>query len=230
MNNYTEDNYLITDGKNYIRLNCQGKYEVVSNFALADFFPKNKALSVLNHSIKKSLKSTFYVAIYTNDKIIPLLASENTVRDGEMKVVAKWMNDYSDEDKKNISRWLNAISGLKNVVSEAMEREEEIEPAIHTLDTIYSELDHYTESKKVNAAKGYCLESIRHRIRNKRRALKIEKQIVQSIVRFLDDNNNKKLAKALETIENKAYAPQILTELFENDDLDSVKRMVESVV
>ena len=63
--------YVITDGAKFVRQDMSGKYNLVSNSAIADFWDSAKvAESILQNSLPKYVSTKYYVAYWENGKFI----------------------------------------------------------------------------------------------------------------------------------------------------------------
>lgn len=207
--------YILTNGTLYLQKNCRGKYNKTSNINLAEiFYSENRAKNVLNN-IKLRNRKGFYVADLDS---LEKVALEVTPRKQTKRVEWKKPNAYLD-------KWKRA-GDLNGIVSEAKQRRDEICCELSEIDSMLSDINHYIESRKFNAAHACKIEVALHKIYTKRRELKNEDTITKTIIDNLKDINFEIVNKAITKLETQKYKPRILSDLFETDDIDAVLQMI----
>lgn len=198
--------YVITDGQRFIFKNHQNKFVPVTSEAMADVYSRKQAEAILNNSLPKALKKVFRV-----EKIDDPPAGIKQVSKEILKT-----NTEKLETADNIQIWRDKIITLNGLANEAAQRKEFLLKQLSTTDQELSDCLHYIEFCKLNAAQGYKAYKMIKERRIRRRTIKNELQIVESILNkkigdsMLDDIN-----AVIEKMDNRTYEPRVLTELFD---------------
>lgn len=169
--------YVITDGSRWIMRNRNGKYVPTSCEALADTFSNKAANNLYNNSLPKALKSIFYIQkIDTPPDNVKQITQSEVENNTEKVMVAE-----------NIQKWINKITDLNGLATDALHRKEELCEELSFIDRELSDINHYIEFCNLNAAQGWKAYKMIKERRIKRRSIKNEIQILNIILdkRFL---------------------------------------------
>lgn len=150
--------YVITDGSRWIMRNRNGKYVPTSCEALADTFSNKAANNLYNNSLPKALKSVFYIQkIDTPPDNVKQITQSEVENNTEKVMVAE-----------NIQKWINKITDLNGLATDALHRKEELCEELSFVDRELSDINHYIEFCNLNAAQGWKAKNIEiiHRVRH----------------------------------------------------------------
>ena len=200
--------YIITDGERFIYENHCGKYVPTHGEAMADLYTKKQAEAIYNHRLPKALKSVFHVEKY--DKHDKLPEGIKPVTQSDMDNTEKVI--VSD----NIQKWLDKISGLNGLDKDALHRKEELLNQLSNIDKELSDLLHYIEFCNLNAAQGYTAYKMVKERRIKRRSIKNELTVVETILtKKISESIIGELMKIVTELDQRTYEPRVITELFD---------------
>lgn len=198
--------YIITDGSRFIYRNHSGKYVPAPSEAMADIYSRRQADSIFNHQLSKALKKVFHIEKY--DKV-PNNVKQVSVKDLENNVEKASIAD-------NIQLWIDRVSDMNGLAVDASNRKDVLLQQLSDIDKEISDIMHYIEFSKLNAAQGYkAFKMIKDR-RIKRRSIKNELNIVEVILsKKFNDSISKEIMKAVENMDKRTYEPRVLKELFD---------------
>lgn len=198
--------YVITDGSRFIYRNYSNKFVPTSSETMADIFSKKQAEAIYNNSLPKALKSVFYVEKYDmppND--IKQVTKEEINKNIEKAIISE-----------NIQIWLDKVSELNGLRSDASKRKEELCKQLSDVDKELSDINHYIEFCNLNAAQGYKAYKMVKERRIKRRTIKNELVIVDAILENkVRDPIIEQIKKIIRNLDDRTYTPRILNELFD---------------
>lgn len=199
-------NYVITDGSRWIMKDRKGKYVPTSCGAMADVYGKKQAECILNNSLTKALRNVFYVEKYdkeTHKEVKP-------VTDKELKDTEKVMVS------ENIQRWLDKISDLSGLASDALHRKEELNQQLSNIDKEICDVLHYIEFCNLNAAQGYKAYKMIKDRRIIRRSIKNELNVLNIILsKKISETATDEINKCVAGMDKRTYEPRVLKELFD---------------
>lgn len=198
--------YVITDGSRWIMRDHNKKYVPTSNEALADVFGNKEANSVYNNNLPKALKSVFHIQkIDTPPKLVKQITHEEVQENTETPSIAE-----------NIQYWLDKLSGLNGLASEALHRKEKLIEQLSEVDKELCDLLHYIEFCNLNAAQGYKAYKMIKDRRIKRRSIKNELDVLSIILgKKLSESVTDEITKAVSGMDKRTYEPRVLNELFD---------------
>lgn len=198
--------YVITDGTRWIMRDRNKKYVPTSNEALADVFGNKEANSVYQNNLSKALKSVFYIQkIDTPPKLVKQITHEEVQENTETSSIAE-----------NIQYWLDKLSGLNGLTSEALHRKEKLIEQLSEVDKELCDLLHYIEFCNLNAAQGYKAYKMIKDRRIKRRSIKNELDVLSIILgKKLSESVTDEIQKAVSGMDKRTYEPRVLNELFD---------------
>lgn len=197
--------YVITDGSRWIMRNRNGKYVPTSCEALADIFSNKAANNLYNNSLPKALKSVFHIQkIDTPPDNIKQITQSEVENNTEKVMVAE-----------NIQKWIDKITDLNGLATDALHRKEELCEELSFVDRELSDINHYIEFCNLNAAQGYKAYKMIKDRRIKRRSIKNELQVVDIILsKKICENATDEIQKAIAGMDQRTYEPRVLNELF----------------
>ena len=198
--------YVITDGTRWIMRDRRGKYVPTSCEALADVFGNKEANSVYQNNLSKALKSVFHIQkIDTPPKLIKQITHAEVQENTETVSVAE-----------NIQYWVDKVSGLNGLASEALHRKEELINQLSEVDKELCDINHYIEFCNLNAAQGYKAYKMIKDRRIKRRSIKNELDILGVILgKKISDSVTDELQKMVDGLDSRKYEPRVMNELFD---------------
>ena len=198
--------YVITDGSRWIMRNRNGKYVPTSCEALADTFSNKAANNLYNNSLPKALKSIFYIQkIDTPPDNVKQITQSEVENNTEKVMVAE-----------NIQKWIDKITDLNGLATDALHRKEELCEELSFVDRELSDINHYIEFCNLNAAQGYKAYKMIKDRRIIRRSIKNELDVLNIILgKKISETATDEIHKAITGMDNRKYEPRVLNELFD---------------
>lgn len=198
--------YIITDGSRFIYRNHSGKYVPTPSEAMADTFGKKQADLIFKNSLPKVLRTVFYVKKYDKPpEHVKQITQEEINKNTEKVMISK-----------NVQRWLDKLSELNGLKSDATKRKEELCKQLSDVDKELSDIYHYIEFCNLNAAQGYKAYKMVKDRRIKRRSIKNELVVVNAILENkISDSITEEIEKIVHSLDERTYTPRILNELFD---------------
>ncbi len=199
--------FVITNGEGtYIRKDgSTGKFVPVRGIKYATQWDSiQKASSVLNNSIAKSIRTGFAVQ---------LIETENTVEKDDSGVrINLCQRDIIDDE---IKVWIDRISAITDLISNSDTRKEELINKLSEIDKEIVDIEHYIEFGNFNAYQGWqCFKMLQNALLQ-RRKYKNEMSVIELIGKCkIDEKSLQALSETVVNIENKCYRPRALPELF----------------
>lgn len=198
--------YIITDGSRFIFRNHSGKYVPVQSEVMADIFNKKQAERILNNSLPKALRTTFYVEKYDKPSESIKQVTEKELENNTEKVMIS----------ENIQKWLDRISDLNGLAKEAQSRKEELIKQLHKIEDELLDIEHYIEFSNLNAAQGYKASKDIKECRMKRRSVKNELLVLDIILeQRVDAIVSEEIHKKIQALDRRTYKPRIRKDLFD---------------
>lgn len=198
--------YIITDGTRWIMRDRKGKYVPTSCEALADVYGNKQANSIFQNSLSKALKSCFRVQkIDEAPKLVKQITQE------EVKE-----NTETPSSSENIQYWVDKVSDLNGLASEALHRKDSLLNQLSIVDQELSDINHYIEFCNLNAAQGYKAYKMIKDRRIIRRSIKNELDVLNIILgKKISETATDEIHKAITGMDNRKYEPRVLNELFD---------------
>ena len=198
--------YIITDGTRWIMRDRKGKYVPTSCEALADVYSNKQANSIFQNQLSKALKSCFHLEkIDKPPELVKQITQEETQENTEKVSIAE-----------NIQYWVDKVSGLNGLVSEALHRKDELVDQLSTVDKEICDILHYIEFCNLNAAQGYKAYKMIKERRIKRRSIKNELDVLSIILsKKISETATDEIEKTLAGMDKREYEPRVMTELFD---------------
>lgn len=198
--------YVITDGSRWIMRNRNGKYVPTSCEALADTFSNKAANNLYNNSLPKALKSVFHIQkIDTPPDNVKQITQSEVENNTEKVMVAE-----------NIQKWIDKITDLNGLATDALHRKEELYEELSFVDMELSDINHYIEFCNLNAAQGWKAYKMIKERRIKRRSIKNEIQILNIILdKKISDTVTNEILESMSKMDKRTYEPRVMNELFD---------------
>ena len=198
--------YVITDGSRWITKNRNGKYVPTTCEALADTFGNKEANSVYNNNLSKALKSCFRVMkVDKPPELVKQITQENVNE-----------NTETPSNSENIQYWIDKVSDLNGLASEALHRKDDLLSQLSKIDQELSDIDHYIEFVNLNAAQGYKAYRMIKDRRIIRRSIKNELDVLNIILgKKISETATDEIQKAISGMDKRTYEPRVLNELFD---------------
>ena len=197
---------MITDGSRWITKNRNGKYVPTTCEALADTFGNKEANSVYNNNLSKALKSCFRVMKVDKPPELVKQITQEKVNE----------NTETPSNSENIQYWIDKISDLNGLASEALHRKDNLLSQLSKIDQELSDIDHYIEFVNLNAAQGYKAYRMIKDRRIIRRSIKNELDVLNIILgKKISETATDEIQKAISGMDKRTYEPRVLNELFD---------------
>lgn len=198
--------YVITDGSRWITKNRNGKYVPTTCEALADTFGNKEANSVYNNNLSKALKSCFRVMKVDKPPELVKQITQEKVNE----------NTETPSNSENIQYWIDKISDLNGLASEALHRKDDLLSQLSKVDQELSDIDHYIEFVNLNAAQGYKAYKMIKDRRIIRRSIKNELDVLNIILgKKISETATDEIQKVIYGMDKRTYEPRVLNELFD---------------
>ena len=198
--------YVITDGSRWITKNRNGKYVPTTCEALADTFGNKEANSVYNNNLSKALKSCFRVMKVDKPPELVKQITQEKVNE----------NTETPSNSENIQYWIDKVSDLNGLASEALHRKDDLLSQLSKIDQELSDIDHYIEFVNLNAAQGYKAYRMIKDRRIIRRSIKNELDVLNIILgKKISETATDEIQKAISGMDKRTYEPRVLNELFD---------------
>ena len=198
--------YVITDGSRWITKNRNGKYVPTTCEALADTFGNKEANSVYNNNLSKALKSCFRVMKVDKPPELVKQITQEKVNE----------NTETPSNSENIQYWIDKVSDLNGLASEALHRKDDLLSQLSKVDQELSDIDHYIEFVNLNAAQGYKAYKMIKDRRIIRRSIKNELEVLNIILgKKISETATDEIQKAIAGMDQRTYEPRVLNELFD---------------
>ena len=198
--------YVITDGTRWIMRDRKGKYVPTSCEALADVYSNKQANSIFQNQLSKALKTRFHLEKIDEVPALVKQVTQERVQSNTEKVAIA----------ENIQYWVDKVSDLNGLASEALHRKDDLLSQLSKVDQELSDIDHYIEFVNLNAAQGYKAYKMIKDRRIIRRSIKNELDILNIILgKKISETATDEIQKAVSGMDNRKYEPRVLNELFD---------------
>lgn len=198
--------YVITDGTRWIMRDRKGKYVPTSCEALADVYSNKRANSILQNSLSKALKSCFHLQKIGDPPALVKQITQEKVNE----------NTETPSNSENIQYWLDKVSNLNGLASEALHRKDNLLSQLSKVDQELSDINHYIEFVNLNAAQGYKAYKMIKDRRIIRRSIKNELDVLNIILgKKISETATDEIQKAVSGMDKRTYEPRVLNELFD---------------
>lgn len=117
---------------------------------------------------------------------------------------------------ENIQKWINKITDLNGLATDALHRKEELCEELSFIDRELSDINHYIEFCNLNAAQGWKAYKMIKERRIKRRSIKNEIQILNIILdKKISDTVTNEILESMSKMDKRTYEPRVMNELFD---------------
>ena len=223
--------YYITNGKQFVKQNINGKYTLTTNIFIADSWnTATKAKSVLHNSIPPGMRFDLYV-MEMKDGIVETkeTISKKHIADCRKKVTEEKkdsykLSKYSFEEDIEVQKMIQGFENVKDILNKYANNyvHKKLEEKTMTMNLIVEDIKHYHGKKALNAIDGFKLNRLEDKAIVKRISVKNQLEISKiinkhyaSIIQQIED-----ICDTIDELRNQKYTPRILVDLFENDNLD----------
>lgn len=194
-------NYVIGNGKQYIRIGKQGK-PVTCNKERAEMFNYPKANNIIS-CLPKHLQNL-------GMKVIDTVEEEEQKEKSKIEFV-KVMEVKNYEVSDNVSRWVVKAKEINGVTQEAKERGKELNKELSNVDKALCDLRHFMEENRLNACDGFKMYQKEHNLMRQRRAIKDEMAIVNNIARKMPQEDlASQIQSKVNNLTSRKYMARIL--------------------
>lgn len=222
--------YLITDGKNFIKQDISGVYKRVTNIALADTWDSIAVPeAVINNSVSVSLRNNLYVCSLQSGKTEKCTLSINEKKERKDRILSPEREEktyklfqYSFDKDKEVQNLIKGFENVRDVLKSNANNYRKYEEKLCKIDYIDEDLTHYLGRKNFNARDGYKLTELKQKAYLERASIKNQIEIIKKfekhylkIIDAIDD-----ICNTIDELRNQKYKPRVLIDLFENDALD----------
>ena len=198
--------YVITDGTRWIMRDRHGNYVPTSCEPLADVYSNKQANSIFQNQLSKALKSCFYVEKIDKPPELVKQITQEKVNE----------NTETPSNSENIQYWIDKVSDLNGLASEALHRKDDLLSQLSKVDQELSDIDHYIEFVNLNAAQGYKAYKMIKDRRIIRRSIKNELEVLNIILgKKISETATDEIEKAVAGMDKRKYEPRIMEELFD---------------
>lgn len=198
--------YVITDGTRWIMRDKHGRYVPTSCEALADVYSNKQANSIFQNSLSKALKSCFHLQKIDKPPELVKQITQKEVKE----------NTETPSRSENIQYWVDKISDLNGLASEALHRKDILLNQLSKVDQELSDINHYIEFCNLNASQGYKAYKMIKDRRIIRRSIKNELDVLNIILgKKISETATDEIHKAITGMDNRKYEPRVLNELFD---------------
>lgn len=195
--------YVITNSnKNvFIRLGTNGTPETCSK-QVAQRFEHSKAKNIVEH-LPKTMKKFHFRVEAVPDEIIPKV-NEDVKVDVKKEVIISTYYEVSD----SVTQWVERVRSCNDLAKDAAKRKEELIQALSNADKNLSNCLHEIElTKWKNGCDGYKEYKSVKIILEKRRCIKDELSVVQSILTSnLESMATNRIEKIVNGLENRSFS------------------------
>lgn len=206
-------NYVVTNGKLYIRLNAEGS-PVTCSKANAQLFEKDKAENI-HKNLPKVLKNFHFVVkpvSKSDQEILQNKTNSDNVQSEEKKYIRK--DSYIPCDE--VVQWIEKSKQCSEFVEDATRRRTILHKKLANVDRELSNCMHQIELEKwKSGCDGYKLYKLEKEILEKRRQIKDELVIIQSV---LDNTKCTIGIKNIEKTFNRLGTRRFEIRIIEDDD------------
>ena len=198
--------YIIRNkGGLYVKLNENGT-PITCSESQKGLFEYSKANNICNSLPKQLKKFNFFV---------------EAVPDIQPKVDQKVITTNTYIPSEKVTRWINKLGQLEDVLNEVDERDEELNGELSDVDLKLQDILHTIElSDKCDMYKAWQMINEIRDLRKKRRNIKDEKLVLSGIksqgITYL---NRKSVQKCVDGLSNRKYKIRIIEEEDEDGDL-----------
>lgn len=195
--------YVIKIGKNFIGYNTEGRYDEVDSISKAIRGDLHRLSNIVNNSITPNKRSKCKVVAFNTIKVEPVVSTPKHVAVVSSTSTSSSMFDTVLEQIKKID--LVSFHKEHSELSKKMSR----------IDQEVSDIQHYIEFNKMNAAEGYKAFKLLQDKLLERRVIKDDLAKFQILASAkVSDIYDGTLDDKIDEFYNRDYTPRVLKELF----------------
>lgn len=191
--------YVIKCGANYIGCDSNGKYIECKSITSATRGPMHKMQNVINNCIAPNKRNKCKVVEYKQTLITPVVKVHVPT--------------------SHVSRFDKVVEQLRNIDFTGFDAEHtQLSEKLSNIDQEITDIHHYIEFNKLNAAEGYKAFKLLQDKLLERRGIKDDMSKFQMLSSTkVTDIFNGTFDKNIEALSNRTYTPRVLKELFEEE-------------
>lgn len=191
--------YVIKCGANYIGCDSNGKYIECKGIANATRGPMHKMQNVVNNCIAPNKRGKCKVVEYNQSFITPVVKVHTSA--------------------SPTSRFDSIVKQIKSIDFTGFDSElAQLSDKLSKIDQEITDIHHYMEFNKLNAAEGYKAFKLLQDKLVERRGIKDDMSKFQMLsATKVTDVFNGTFDKNIEALSNRTYTPRVLKELFEEE-------------
>lgn len=207
--------WVITNGKNYVSKDKNGKCQTTPSLDTALHFADRKAVDKYRKSLPKSLKNLCYYPTFVQDEAEP---NDSDVEDREHAPVVASPDVIVDESMLDAETFIAKIQDFQEFVTSAIQQRPLLVDAQQQAEAEIKDIEHAVEFYNYNAAEGYQMF---RRLKDARIRRRQYKDSIAWIDIFME-SNPRSVAEAntvnrIRGMRHRQYMPLALPELFERE-------------
>ena len=192
--------YVIKIDTKYIGYNNSGKYSEVSDINMAIRGSMHRLTDIVNNSVAPNLRSKCKIVQFNLTNTMPVVSSSPIISNSKSRfdVVMEQLKsiDFTDFDRE-----FNKLKQQQSLIDQEI-----------------TDIQHYIEFNKLNAAEGYKVYKMLQDKLLQRRVIKDDLRKFQMLSDIkVSDIYNGNLDKSIEEMSDRTYTPRRLTHLFKGD-------------
>lgn len=224
--------FVITDGNRFVKQNMNGKYNMTSNYIIADSWDTpEKAESVLYNSVPPNMRFNLYIS-ELKDGVIEgqETISRKEVVDcrkqvlEEQKDVSYELSKYSFDDDEDVQKMIKGFEDVRNTLGTYAKDSlfRQLGEKTMYMNFVVEDIKHYHGKKALNARDGFKLNKLEDKAIIKRISVKNQLEISRQLTKHYSAiySHIEEICKTIDDLRNLKYKPRALIDLFENDNLD----------
>lgn len=199
--------YVIGDGNgNFIRRDFTGKYTVSSCESLAEHWSDQcKATNVLNNAIHRQIRKRYKVLAIEE----PTFDSEEEIQEVRLE------REPIEIDDSQLDAYFNSIQAAGAMLEDIEAKIAFYRQELSEVDKEISDITHFIEMKNLDLYRAWKTVMLLKQALRKRRKIKDKILILSTLNKDKEVCIKiKEMKKMLDGLENRQYAPRVLTNLF----------------
>lgn len=218
--------YYITDGKRFVKQNIKNQYSTVGNCTIADCWNTYQvAKAVLDNSVPKAWRSTFYVAEMNEGKLIKTSLTQDEKEAIKAEVVGNTETPSSYELKLRsnkrdyyVDSVITAFEIVEDCLKDVEQKLREQQSRQQFLNYAFEDVKHHHLLENLGTVKAYKRDSLESEILGERLLVNNNIEVYQKINKHKQTISEaiKDICHTFKLIESKKYTPRVLPELFED--------------
>ena len=187
--------YVVNEDSNYIKITSDNQYTVVENREDAKLFSNTAGVTQVLKCIPKALREQYKWR--AEDENTGSIINDEYIKIGREEVIAA---------VETISSLLRTLNGNK----------QHLNRMLSNIDQERQDVLHFLENYKFSASEGYMKAKQIKEISNRRREIKNELRMIETLSRMNASTlSNGTITRLLKAIDEQIYTPRVLTEMFD---------------